>query len=395
MTRRSEQSRRAVPFRRPAVVGNELAYLAEAARSGAVGGNGPFTERCCRLLERRFGIARVLLTPSCSAALEMACQLADLRPGDEVVLPSFTYAATANAVVRLGARPVFVDIRPDTLNLDERLVERALTPRTRAILAVHYAGVGCALDELLALARAHGLVLIEDAAQGVDAAYRGRALGSIGALGCYSFHESKTCSCGQGGALCVNRPELADRAERIQAKGTNSRAFRRGLVPSYTWTDLGSGYVPNELTAAYLLAQLEQLDVLTARRRAQHARYRELLAPYAGRGLTLPAVPDGCAPNGHLFHVLLPDGAGRDALIADLGRAGIEAVFHYVPLHASPMGRRVGLVPRPLPVTESVSKRLVRLPLFHGLTDAQQRRIAARIGAFLEQGLGRRYRSAA
>ncbi|MBM4070106.1 MAG: dTDP-4-amino-4,6-dideoxygalactose transaminase [Planctomycetes bacterium] len=374
-----------IPFNKPTIVGNELAYVAEAVRSGKVGADGVFTDRCCRLLERRLGIAKILLTTSCTSALEIACQLADLKPGDEVLVPSFTYVSTASAVVRLGARPVFLDIRPDTFNLDELEVEKAITPRTRAIIAVHYGGIACAMTELQAIAQKHGLFLIEDAAHGVDAFFAGQALGSMGSLGCLSFHETKNCSCGQGGALCINRPELADRAERIRAKGTNRRDYQRGVADHYTWTDLGSGYAPNELTAAFLLGQLEQLDTLTARRRVQHARYHDLLSKYATVGrLTLPASLENCQSNGHLFPVLLAGPEQRGALMSALAQAGIQAAPHYVPLHRSPMGRQWGIVPSPLRVTEAVSGRLLRLPLFHELTEAQQARVAATVGEFLE-----------
>jgi dTDP-4-amino-4,6-dideoxygalactose transaminase len=377
---------RPIPYYSASLVGNELAYLTDAAQSNKTGADGPFAARCCRLLEERFGIGEVLLTTSCTAALEIACQLAELRPGDEVLMPSFTYVSTANAVVRLGARPVFVDIRPDTLNLDERQVASAITPRTRAMIAVHYAGVACAMSELQALAAEAGLFLIEDAAHAVDAWYGHRALGSIGYLGCYSFHETKNCSCGQGGALCINDPEMAERAERIWAKGTNRRSFHRGLVDKYIWTDLGSSYGANELTAAFLLGQLEQLEALTARRRAQHGLYRSLLQPYADRGwFDLPANPRGDHDNGHIFYVLLPSREQRQELAACLANAGIQAPFHYVPLHDSPMGRRVGIVSALLTQTESIAGRLLRLPLFHGLLEEQQRFIAAQIGAFLER----------
>lgn len=374
-----------IPFNEPTIVGNELAYVAEVVQSGKVGADGVFTARCCRLLEERLGIYKVLLTTSCTAALEMACQLADLEPNDEVLLPSFTYVSTANAVVRLGARPVFIDIRPDTLNMDEALVEKAITPRTRAMIVVHYGGVGCAMTELQAIAEKHGLFLIEDAAHGVDAFVDGKPLGSMGSLGCYSFHATKNCSCGQGGALCINRPELVDRAERIWTKGTNSRDFQRGAVGHYTWTDLGSGYAPNELTAAFLLAQLEQLDALTARRCAQHERYRDLLRRYEALGwFDLLVDSSSCRSNGHIFPLVLSNQLQRQTLTAALAGAGIQAASHYVPLHGSPMGRRWGIVPAPLQVTESICRRLLRLPLFHGLTEGQQARVAERIGGFFE-----------
>jgi dTDP-4-amino-4,6-dideoxygalactose transaminase len=373
----------AIPFNRPFIVGKELCYIEQAVSYGNIAGDGHFTQQCARLLEQRFGIHKVLLTPSCTAALEMAAQLCDLGPGDEVILPSFTFVSTANAVVRLGARPVFVDIRADTLNMDEDAVEQAVTPHTRAIFPVHYAGVGCEMDVILATAARHGLRVLEDAAQGVNAFYRGKALGSIGALGAYSFHETKNYICGEGGALCVNDPALVERAEIIRDKGTNRKQFFRGAVDKYTWVDVGSSYVPSEICSAFLYAQLEHLDAITQRRRAIYETYERELRPLEDEGLLrLPRLPEECTTNYHLFYILLADSATRDALMAHLRQRGILAVFHYVPLHSSPMGQKFGYRAGQLPVTEELSGRLLRLPFYYGLTEEEQGRVVGGVRDF-------------
>jgi dTDP-4-amino-4,6-dideoxygalactose transaminase len=380
-----------IPFNKPFIVGKELFYIAQAVTMGNLAGDGYFTQQCCRTLEERFAIPKVLLVPSCTAALEMAALLFDLKPGDEVILPSFTFVSTASAITRLGARPVFVEIRSDTLNIDESLIERAITARTRAIFPVHYAGVGCAMDQIMALAEAHGLLVCEDAAQGVNACYQGKALGSIGPLGCYSFHETKNYICGEGGALAINDPRFIDRAEIIRDKGTNRKQFYRGLVDRYTWVDTGSSYVPSELCSAFLYAQLEQLDQISARRRGIHELYYELLAPLAGAGLLrLPSIPPECTGNYHLFHILLPDQQTRDGLIAHLKQAGIMAVFHYVPLHSSPMGQRYGYREGDLPITEDLSRRLLRLPVYYEITPGEQERVVEAINAYLQREAVRR-----
>ena len=318
-------------------------------------GDGHFTRQCCRLLEQAFGIHRVLLTPSCTAALEMAAILCDLKPGDEVILPSFTFVSTASAFVREGARPVFVDIRPDTLNIDENRIEEAVTDRTRVIVPVHYAGIGCEMNRILAIARKHGLLVVEDAAQGVNSFYAGKALGSIGDLGAYSFHETKNYISGEGGALCINRPDLVERAEIIRDKGTNRQKFFRGLVDKYTWVDVGSSYVPSEIVGAFLFGQLEMMGPISDRRREIYQYYRRQLKPLESEGLLqLPHTPEDCSANYHMFYVLTKDGPTRDALMEHLHKHGIGAVFHYVPLHSSPMGRRLGGNARELPITDSV-----------------------------------------
>ncbi len=373
----------AIPFNKPFIVGKELFYIAQAVTFGNIAGDGHFTQQCGRLLEKRFGIGKVLLTPSCTAALEMAAMLCDLGPGDEVILPSFTFVSTANAVVRLGARPVFVDIRPDTLNMDENAIEKAITPHTRAVFPVHYAGVGCEMDEIMAIAARHGLRVLEDAAQGVNAFYKGRALGTLGALGAYSFHETKNYICGEGGALCVNDPALVERAEIIRDKGTNRKQFFRGAVDKYTWVDVGSSYVPSEICSAFLYAQLELLDAISERRRQVYQTYQRELRPLEEEGvLRLPRLPPECASNFHLFYILLADTAERDALMAHLRRQGILAVFHYVPLHSSPMGQKFGYRAGQLPVTEEMSGRLLRLPLYYELTEEEQGRVVGAVRDF-------------
>ena len=371
-----------IPFNRPQRVGPELAYIAEAIELGNASGDGPFSERCCRMLEDRFGIGKVLLTGSCTAALEIAALLCDFAPGDEVVMPSFTYVATASAFVRAGARPVFADIRPDTLCLDMTAVEAALTPRTRAIVPVHYGGVACDMTTLGAIAGAHGLRVVEDAAQGVGATYRGRALGTIGDLGCYSFHETKNVQCGQGGALCLNREADATRAEILRDRGTNRGQHFRGEIDRYTWMDVGSAFLMSEILAAYLCAQLEEFDAIAAARARVHGWYREALAALEARGcLRLPVIPPDCEINHHVCAVILPDEATRDALMAFLHDRSIYAVMHYMPLHTSPYGRKLGPPPS-LPVTDTVSACLLRLPLYNDLAESDVARVVESIEHF-------------
>lgn len=377
------------PFNKPFVAGRELQYIAQAVKDGNIAGDGRFTQLCSKILEERFAIPRVLLTSSCTAALEMAAMLCELGPGDEVILPSYTFVSTASAVARAGATPVFVDIRRDTLNIDEQRIEEAITPRTRAIMPVHYAGVGCEMDRILGIAAAHGLRIIEDAAHGVTASYKGRALGSLGDLGTYSFHETKNYISGQGGALCINDPALVERAEIIRDKGTDRQRFARGEVDKYTWVDLGSSYVPSEIVSAFLYGQLEMLDSITERRRLIYNRYREGLAPLEEEGLCrLPRIPEGCESNFHMFYLVLRDRKARDALIAHLNVHGIHAVFHYVPLHSSPMGRRLGQTRGELPVTDEISARLLRLPFFYGIGETEQQEVAKQVADFLHSAPG-------
>jgi len=372
-----------IPFNKPFIAGKELFYIAKAVTYGNIAGDGHFTKQCAQLLEKRFGISKVLLTPSCTAALEMAAMLCDLGPDDEVIAPSFTFVSTVNAFVRLGARPVFVDIRPDTLNIDDGLIEQAITPRTKAIFPVHYAGVGCEMDRIMTIAQKYGLRVVEDAAQGVNAFYDGRALGSIGHLGCYSFHETKNYICGEGGALCVNDPALVRRAEIIRDKGTNRQQFFRGEVDKYTWVDVGSSYVPSEICSAFLYGQLELLDAIAQRRKHIYQVYRRGLKPLEAEGLLrLPHTPEDCASNYHMFYILLPDGETRDALMDHLKSHDIHAVFHYVPLHSSPMGRKFGYREGDLPVTEQTSARLLRLPFYYEIEEQDQARVIAEIESF-------------
>ncbi|HEX3129950.1 MAG TPA: dTDP-4-amino-4,6-dideoxygalactose transaminase [Thermoanaerobaculia bacterium] len=365
-----------IPFNRPVLAGRELEYIQDVIRRGHSAGDGAYTRLCQELLERELGVPRVLLTTSCTHALEMAALLLDVGPGDEVLMPSFTFVSTANAFALRGALPVFVDVRPDTLNLDESRLEALVTPRTKAVVPVHYAGIGCAMEPILDVARRHGLAVVEDNAHGLFGRYRERWLGTFGALASLSFHETKNFTCGEGGALLINDPGLQDRAEILREKGTDRSRFFRGQVDKYTWVDLGSSYVPSDLLAAFLYAQLEERERIQARRRRIWERYLEGLAPWAAeRGVRVPEVPEGCEPAYHLFHLLMPSLAARTELIGHLRRNGVLAVFHYVPLHLSQMGQRLGGRPGDCPVTEDVSDRLVRLPFFNDLTDEEQDRV--------------------
>ena len=358
------------------MTGKELYFIAEAHFNGRLAGDGPFTERCHKWLEARTGCARALLTHSCTAALEMAALLLEIKAGDEVIMPSYTFVSTANAFVLRGARPVFVDVREDTLNIDEGLIEAAVSPRTRAIVAVHYAGVGCEMDTIMQIAAAHGLKVVEDAAQGVMATYKGRALGSIGHLGAYSFHETKNVISGEGGALLVNIPDLIGMAEIYREKGTDRSRFFRGEVDKYTWQAVGSSYLPGELVAAFLFAQLEEADRITAARLEAWKRYHELLEPFESAGyLRRPIVPAECQHNAHMYYILLPPRVDRQMVLSEMKRRGVSAIFHYVPLHRSPAGLRYCRTSGELPVTDSVSQRLIRLPLWMGISYEQQVRV--------------------
>jgi dTDP-4-amino-4,6-dideoxygalactose transaminase len=367
-----------IPFNRPYMTGNELTYIGRAHANGHLSGEGAFAKGCSRWLQERLGSDRALLTHSCTGALEMAAILSGVGPGDEVIMPSFTFVSTANAFVLRGATPVFVDIRADTLNLDETLVEAAVTERTRAIVPVHYAGVGCEMDAILQVATRHDLLVIEDAAQGILATYRDRPLGAIGQLAGLSFHETKNVISGEGGALLVNDPSLVARAEMILEKGTNRSQFFRGQVDKYTWVDHGSSYLPSEIIAAFLWAQLEQADEITRRRLAIWDRYHAAFADLEAAGhVRRPVIPADVRHNGHLYYLLLPDLATRTAFIAKLRERGVQSVFHYVPLHSSPQGREVGRAVGNLAVTDEMSDRLVRLPLWLGLEDELDRVIDA------------------
>ncbi|HYW51443.1 MAG TPA: dTDP-4-amino-4,6-dideoxygalactose transaminase [Gemmatimonadaceae bacterium] len=371
-----------IPFNKPALVGPELDYIRQALEAGHLSGNGGFTRRCHRLLGEMTGTRKALLTHSCTSALEMAAILAGIGPGDEVIMPSFTFVSTANAFVLRGATPVFVDVRDDTFNLDERLVEAAVTERTRAIVPVHYAGVACEMPALVSIAERHGLLMIEDAAQALGSTYAGRPLGSYGQLSALSFHETKNVISGEGGALLVNDESFVSRAEIIWEKGTNRAEFLRGDVDKYTWVDIGSSFLPGEIVAAFLCAQLESASSITERRRAMWNRYHVALADAEAAGqLQRPRIPEHCGHNGHMYYVLLRDIEQRTTFIASLRAAGIGAVFHYVPLHSAPAGRRFGRADTELPVTDSVSDRLVRLPLWPGMESVQERVVDAVLNA--------------
>ncbi|HTN23354.1 MAG TPA: dTDP-4-amino-4,6-dideoxygalactose transaminase [Solirubrobacteraceae bacterium] len=373
-----------IPFNRPYRTGDEAAAVAAAIEGGWTGGNGPRSQHCEALLGELTGARRVLMTHSCTGALEMAALLAGVGPGDEVVMPSFTFVSTANAFVLRGATPVFVDVDPDTLNIDPRRAADAVTDRTRALVAVHYGGIGCDMDALGALADAHDLLLVEDAAQCIGASRGGRALGAIGALGTLSFHETKNVSCGEGGALLVNDERLAERAEILQEKGTNRQRFARGEVDHYTWVDVGSSFLMSDITAALLAGQLERVAQINAARLAIWDAYHAAFAPLERAGLVRrPVVPADAAHNGHLYRLQLADRATRDAVIAALAAAGISAYFHYVPLHAAPAGVRHARVHGPMDVTDAAAARLVRLPLWVGLTGDDVARVAAEVGRAL------------
>lgn len=370
-----------IPFNKPYMTGRELDYIAQAHDSGHLSGDGPFTKRCHAWLEQRTGARKALLTHSCTGALEMAAILLDLAPGDEVIMPSFTFVSTANAFVLRGAVPVFVDIRPDTLNIDENLIEAAITPRTRAICVVHYAGVGCEMDAIMAIAQRHGLYVVEDAAQGILSSYKGRPLGGIGHLAALSFHETKNVISGEGGALLVNDERFAERAEIIREKGTNRSKFFRGQVDKYTWVDVGSSYLPSEILAAFLAAQLEHADDITQRRLAIWDIYQQAFAESEAQGrLRRPAIPAHCVQNAHMYYLLLRDLEHRTAFIEGLKAQGIGAVFHYIPLHSSPAGQRYCRASGPLAVTDATSDRLVRMPLWLGLEDSQARVVSSALG---------------
>ena len=372
-----------IPFNRPSIVGDEFRYISEALAQGHISGGGPFAARCQALLEQQLGVPRVLLTTSCTHALELAALLLDVREGDEVIVPSFTFVSTVTAFVLRGAQPRFIDIRPDTLNLDETLLERAITPRTRVILPVHYAGVGCEMDVILDIATRHGISVVEDNAHGLFGAYRGKPLGTFGCLAAQSFHETKNINCGEGGALLINDPRLAERAEIIREKGTNRSRFFRGLVDKYTWVDVGSSYVPSDILAAYLFAQLEARErIQTTRRRLWDYYLRHLRDWAASRNVVLPSVPAHCEQAYHMFYLLLPSLDQRQALIAHLREHGVMSVFHYQPLHLSEMGQRLGGKEGDCPVTEVVSDRLLRLPFYNDLTEADQERVVGAVTKF-------------
>ena len=373
-----------VPFNKPYMTGKELYYIAEAKFGNLLAGDGPFAKRCHQWLEQQTGCSKALLTHSCTAALEMAALLLDIQPGDEIIMPSYTFVSTANAFVLRGGVPVFVDIREDTLNLDERLIETAITPRTKAIVPVHYAGIACEMDKIMAIARQHGLKVVEDAAQGIMATYKGRALGSIGDLGAYSFHETKNLIAGEGGALLVNDPNLVMRAEIIREKGTDRSRFFRGEVDKYTWQYVGSSFLPGEVTAAFLWAQLEEAERITHDRLVSWARYHTLLEPLEEKGLLRrPFIPDDCKHNAHMYFVVLADGVDRQKVLEGLQKGGVSAIFHYVPLHASPAGKKYGHISGSLGITERQAENLIRLPIWVGISEPEQLHVVKKLNELI------------
>jgi len=372
-----------IPFNHPSLAGNEIQYIHEALENMHVSGDGTFTRKCHSHLEELLGVPKCLLTTSCTDALEMAALLLDIQPGDEVIVPSFTFVSTVNAFVLHGATPVFVDIREDTLNLDERLLSDAITSKTKAIIPVHYAGVGCEMDAVMTIARDTGVKVVEDNAHGLFAKYKGRHLGTFGAMATQSFHETKNIICGEGGALLINEPEYIERAEVVREKGTNRSQFFRGEVDKYTWVDKGSSYLPSDILAAFLYAQLEKQEEIQAKRKAIWERYHQGLGEWAqSNSVRQPVIPYHCEQSYHMYYILLPSGDARTALISHLATKGISTVFHYIPLHTSPMGHRFGGMPGDCPNTEYISNRILRLPFYTTLEEEQQAYTIKEIQAF-------------
>ena len=371
-----------IPFNRPFISGKELAFVGDAA-AGQLSGDGSFTKKCHALLEQELGVKRALLTTSCTHALEMAALLLDLKPGDDVIVPAFTFVSSVNAFVLRGARPIFADVRSDTLNLDESRLEALITPRVRAIVVVHYAGVACEMDAILEIANRHDLRVIEDNAHGLFGKHKDKCLGTFGCMATQSFHETKNFTCGEGGALLINDPSYSERAEIIREKGTNRSRFFRGQVDKYTWVDLGSSYLPSDLLAAFLYAQFEVRELIQSKRKRIWERYNQNLMDWAQvRGVQLPFIPADCEQSYHMFYMLLPSLDIRQAVIAHLNSLDINSVFHYLPLHLSDMGRKLGGKEGDCPVTENVSDRLLRLPFYTGLAEDEQARVVAAIKDF-------------
>ena len=374
-----------IPFNKPFIAGRELDYISQAVRQGHIGGDGPFTRKAQQLLQDLLGARHVFLTTSCTDALELAAILVGLEPGDEVILPSYTFASTANAFLLRGARLVFVDCRPDTLNIDETQIEQAITGRTRAIVPVHYAGVACEMDAILSLAARFQVPVIEDAAQAVGSKYKGRCLGTLGSIGAYSFHETKNVTCGEGGAIVLERDADVERTEVVRERGTNRTRFVRGQLDKYTWVDIGSSFLPSDIVAAFLVAQLECMQAITARRAHICDLYRTNLQSLDDRGhLRLPSIPAGCETNSHMFYIVLNSLDERTRLINHLAARGIQAVFHYVPLHTSPMGAAMGYRPGMLPITEDLSDRILRLPLYAEMSDLDVTSVTSEVHRFLD-----------
>jgi dTDP-4-amino-4,6-dideoxygalactose transaminase len=372
-----------VDFNKPSLMGREMEYIHEAIACRHISGDGSFTRRCQEYLQQALGVPRALLATNCTHALEMAALLLDIQPGDEVIVPSFTFVSTVNAFVLRGAKPVFIDVRPDTLNMDETALEDLLTVRTRAILPVHYAGVGCEMDTIMGVANYHDVPVIEDNAHGLFGKYKGRFLGTFGCLATQSFHETKNFTCGEGGALLVNQSQYIERAEIIREKGTNRSRFFRGMVDKYTWVDTGSSYVLSDILAAFLYAQLEMREAIQAKRKLIWTYYDQHLASWArANGVSTPHIPESCEQSYHMYYLLLPDLESRQAFIALLREKGIYSVFHYLPLHLSEMGQKFGGKPGSCPVTESVSDRLVRLPFYNTLSEDEQARVIETVQQF-------------
>ena len=359
-----------IPFNKPFAIKHEFEYIQDAIDKSILRGDGIYTKKCHEFLEKKLGCRKALLTHSCSAALEMAAMLLDLRPGDEVILPSYTFVSTANAFVLRGAIPVFVDIKPDTLNIDENLIENAVTEKTRAICCVHYAGVACEMDKIMEIARRHNLIVIEDAAQALGSFYKGKPLGTIGDMGCFSFHETKNVICGEGGSIIINNEKYVERAEILREKGTNRSKFFRGEVDKYTWVDIGSSYLPSDMVAAYLYSQLENMDKINKRRIDIWNSYNDFFEKYE-RIIKRPCIPEGVIHNGHMYYILFNDLYTRTNFIKFLKEKGISTVFHYVPLHSSPAGRKFGRYVGSMVVTDRISETLVRLPLFYSLSEEE------------------------
>ncbi len=372
-----------IPFNKPTIVGKELFYISQAIRNGYSAGDGGFTQKCHTLLESILNVPKVLLTTSCTHALEMSARLLDIQHGDEVIVPSFTFVSTANAFVLCGANIRFIDIRPDTLNLDEDQLEDLITPRTKAVAAMHYAGVGCEMDRIMDVAEGHNLAIIEDNAHGLFGKYKGRFLGTFGTFGTQSFHETKNFICGEGGALIINDPKYVERAEIIREKGTNRSQFFRGEIDKYTWVDIGSSYLPSDLLAAFLFAQLEERDQIQRKRKSIWDRYASNLEDWAKTNdVQLPFIPAHCEQTYHIFYMILPDRNSRNNLIKHLKSKGILSVFHYVPLHLSPMGQKYGYQEGDLPNTESISDRLLRLPFYNEMAEEDQNQVNEAIRMF-------------
>lgn len=372
-----------IPFNKPPYVGTEPEYMMKAISNRKICGDGEFTKKCNTWIEEKTGTSKALLTTSCTQALEMAALLTDIEPGDEVIMPSFTFVSTANAFVMRGARIVFVDIRPDTQNIDEKLIENAITDKTKAIVPVHYAGVGCEMDTILEIGRKHGIRVVEDAAQGVMSTYKGRGLGSLGDFGCYSFHETKNYSMGEGGAILIRNEADIERAEIVREKGTDRSRFLRGQVDKYTWVDCGSSYLPSDINAAYLWAQLEEADKINQDRLASWNMYYERLKPLEEKGiLQLPYIPAECEHNAHMFYIKTGGLEERTALTAYLKDAGVGSAFHYVPLHSAPAGERFGVMAGEDRYTTNTHERLLRLPMYYGLTEEEIEKACNRIMEF-------------